>query len=830
MASIPSTATTFEHRNFDVNSGNLIERVVFNHRWVFVLISVVLTVVLGWRAWHLEVNASFERMMPDSHEYIRNYQDNKAELAALGNTVRVMVENLDGDIFDPDYLQTLADINDRINLETGVDRAWMSSLWMPTVRWIEINETGLEGGTVMPSDYDRSQEKLQELKNNIIRANLLGNLVSYDMRSSMIVVPLMDKVAETGQPLDYRKFARFLDEIRTEYEPASGSVGDAASSPQVKIRIIGFAKLVGDLITGLTQVMQFFAAAVLIAALIVFAYTRCLRSTCLLLVTSFCSVIWLLGIMQLAGWDIDPYSILVPFLVFAIGMSHGAQKMNGIMQDVGRGVPRYIAARFTFRRLFIAGLTALLANVFGFAILMVIDIPVIRDLAITTSIGVCVLIFSQLLMVPVMLSFIGVSPKAASRSVRNDAGQDEQGGIFKTISTFLVNCTTPARARNLVIAAIIIGVGAFIVRGNIQVGDLDAGAPELRPESRYNQDIAFFNQSFGRSTDQFAVIVKTAQDECSAFETLTEMDRLTRILENLPGVQSVTSLSSAIRFVNSSYGEANPKWRSIPRDPMVSAQAASVAVQQLPELSNAACSVSPVIAYLEDHRAATLQRVVDTVEAFALEHNAQGRQFLLAAGTAGIEAATNIVVRQASLRVLLLLYASVVVLCLIAFRSWRAVLVALIPLVITSLLCEALMVMLGIGMKVATLPVIALGVGAGVDYALYLLSVQLNLQRRGASLAEAYGGALMFTGRIVALVGFTLATGVLTWIFSPIKFQVDMGILLTFMFLWNMCGALILIPALSHFLLRAESRTGQDQDTGDALTRPGAALAATVAK
>jgi len=543
MASISSAATTFEHRNFDVNSGNLIERVVFNHRWVFVLISIVLTVVLGWRAWHLEVNASFERMMPTSHEYIRNYQDNKAELAALGNTVRVMVENRNGTIFDPDYLQTLADINDRINLETGVDRAWMSSLWMPTVRWIEINETGLEGGTVMPSDYDRSEEKLQELKNNIIRANLLGNLVSYDMRSSMIVVPLMDRIAETGEPLDYRKFAHFLDDIRAEYE---GPVDGAAS--QVRVRIIGFAKLVGDLITGLTQVMQFFAVAVLIAALIVLAYTRCLRSTCLLLVTSFCSVIWLLGIMQLVGYEIDPYSILVPFLVFAIGMSHGAQKMNGIMQDVGRGVPRYIAARFTFRRLFIAGLTALLANVFGFAILMVIDIPVIRDLAITTSMGVCVLIFSQLLMVPVMLSFIGVSPKAAARSVRSDADETNKNSVFKTISTVLVTCTTPVRARNLVIAAVILGVGAFIVRGNIQVGDLDAGAPELRPESRYNQDIAFFNQSFGRSTDQFAVIVKTAQDECSAFETLTEMDRLTRSLENLPGVQSVTSLSSAIRF------------------------------------------------------------------------------------------------------------------------------------------------------------------------------------------------------------------------------------------------------------------------------------------
>jgi len=142
------------------------------------------------------------------------------------------------------------------------------------------------------------------------------------------------------------------------------------------------------------------------------------------------------------------------------------------------------------------------------------------------------------------------------------------------------------------------------------------------------------------------------------------------------------------------------------------------------------------------------------------------------------------------------------VLCFITFRSWRAVVVAVVPLVITSVLCEALMVVLGIGVKVATLPVVALGVGIGIDYALYLLSVQLAQQRAGATLAEAYRSALQFTGKVVVLVGVTLAAGVATWALSPIKFQADMGILLAFMFLWNMVGAVVLIPALSHFLLR----------------------------
>jgi predicted RND superfamily exporter protein len=221
-----------------------------------------------------------------------------------------------------------------------------------------------------------------------------------------------------------------------------------------------------------------------------------------------------------------------------------------------------------------------------------------------------------------------------------------------------------------------------------------------------------------------------------------------------------------------------------------------------PDAINPNCSIVTLVAYLSDHKAATLDRVLKTVEKFGREHNQPELEFLPAAGSSGIEAITNIVVKESNTRMLIILYSATALLCFVTFRNWRAVVIALIPLILTSVLCEALMVWLGIGIKVATLPVIALGVGVGVDYALYLLSIQLALQRRGESLADAYGHALQFTGKVVALVGVTMAAGVVTWAWSPIKFQADMGILLTFMFFWNMIGALILIPALSHFLLR----------------------------
>ncbi|WP_075790854.1 efflux RND transporter permease subunit [Massilia putida] len=807
--------------DFDKQSGNWLERLIFNHRITVLVVCAAISLFLGWHATKLTVNASYARTIPQSHPFVKNYFDNLQSLKGMGNSLRIVVENTQGDIYDPEYLEVLKQINDRLFLTPGVDRAWMKSLWTPLVRWTEVSEEGYRGGPVMPDAYDGSPRAIEQLRNNVIRAGLPGGLVATDLKSSMITVPLLDTLPETGKPLDYTMLSRMLDkDVRAKYEMAQRLDRElhGLQSGKIKIHVIGFAKLVGDLIAGLEKVVGFFLVSAAIAAANIYLYTRCLRSTVLLVAVATLGVVWLLGLLHLLGYDLDPYSILVPFLIFAIGLSHGAQKMNGIMQDVGRGTHKYVAARYTFRRLFLAGLTALLTNVVGFAVLMIIDIPAIKDLAITTSIGVLILVFTKLFLVPVALSYTGVSRKAALRSLRYDTASSKGGGIGR-IWNVLARLTERRLALPVVVVAVLAGIGAAGVSlTRLQIGDLDPGAPELRADSRYNRDVAYVNAHYGLSSDQFAVMVKTAPDRCRTYDTLVETERLAWELRHVPGVQAVMSAPNSMRVITSGQFEGNPKWMSISSNSSVAGVAISNVALSSPELVNADCSLLPVVAYLADHKAATLNRVVAAAEAFARAHDTKERQFLLAAGTAGIEAATNTVVKAANYRMLGLLYLAVILLCFIAFRNWRAVVVAIVPLLITSFLCEALMVALGIGVKVATLPVIALGVGVGVDYALYLLSVQLAAQRAGMPLAQAYQRALQLTGKVVALIGFTMAAAVVTWAWSPIKFQADMGILLTFMFVWNMVGALTLIPALSAFLLKG---VGQQRAPVAAAAAPG---------
>lgn len=773
---------------FDKGSGSPFERALFNNRIIFLLFCLIVTALLGVQALKVRVSADYDQTIPLGQPYIVNYFKHYDDLQAQANAIQLSVTADQGSIIDSHYLDTLRKISDEVYLLPGVDRPFMTSLWTSNTRWIAVTPEGFESGPVINSTYDGSAPQLEIIRQNISKNGGIGSLVSNDFKSSMIYIPLLENNNLTGKPLDYGDLARQLTAIKAKY-----------ATQGVTLRVIGFAMIVGDMINGVDKVLTFFAISVVIATLFLFWYTRCIRSTFLVVFASLTAVTWQMGLLSLLHFDLTPYSVLVPFLVFAIGMSHGAQKMNGVMQDIGRGTHPLIAARYTFRRLFLAGFAALICDVTSFAVLLTIHIVAIQQLALIASIGVGILIVTNLMMVPVMLSYTGVNEKAAIRSLEGIAvaGAPRRKHI---VWSFLDRFTDRKYAIRAVIFMVVITAVGWYVGQSVQYGDLKPGAPELRQNSQYNQDDRYIGNHFTSGSDTFIVLTDTPPYGCLDYNVVTTLDKLQWQLNQLPIVKSTSSIGSLADNMFMLFNEDSPKWYGL--EPAQGVLGAMQSVMPA-NLSNFACSFAPVYISLADHKAKTLDTIVNTTQRFISDPANKGDNFQLslAGGSAGIEAATNIVIKQANREMLLLVYAVVIIFCLITFRSWRAVICAVVPLTITSILAQALMVMLGIGIKVATLPVIALGVGIGVDYALYVLSIMLKNLRAGASLSDAYYETLLFTGRVVILTGITLATGVATWIFAPIKFQADMGLLLAFMFLWNMFGAMVLLPALAYFLL-----------------------------
>lgn len=802
-------STEPEHYILSTETEPMLERVLFGNRLVVLILMVLLTMLFGYGVTKIKLDSSIEKYIPLNHEYIRNFLVHKDDMKSGVANVKIAVEATDGDIFSKDYMETLSKINDDVFFVKGVDRSGMQSLWTPNTRWTEVTEEGFQGGPVIPSTYDGSEESLDKVRQNVLKSGQVGRLVSNDFRSSIIDVPLVEKDPETGEKLSYQQFSRDLEEkIRSKY-----------GSDQYRIYITGTPKKLGDLMDGAAKIALFFLAAMIATAILLFLYSRCPKGTIVPILASLIAVVWQLGALALMGYTLDLYSVLVPFLVFAIGISHAVQIINGIAIEAGKGANHLLAARRAFRGLYVPGMLALLSDGMGFLTLLFIDIGVIQELAIAASVGVAMIIISNLVLLPIIMSFIGISQSGVRHAQKVEASEPK---LWKTLSFFANKKVAPFP----IVIAIVMAIFGYQMSQGLKIGDLDKGAPELRADSRYNLDNDFMVSNYSTSSDVLVVMVETAKEQCNSFKVMDAVDRFMWYMENVPGVQSTNSLVTVSKLVTKAMNEGNLNWSALSRNQTI----LNTSIQRAPSaLLNPDCSMAPVIVYLNDHKAETLETAVAAVEAFKSDYDdsidekyfgytipeieqaiENGEidsvpvRFQLASGNAGIEAATNQVIADAQDTMLIFVYVVVFVLCFLTFRSFTAVACILIPLALTSILSQALMTYLGIGVKVATLPVIALGVGIGVDYGIYIYSRLEVMLIAGKTMQEAFLETLKSTGKAVSFTGVTLALGVATWILSPIKFQADMGILLTFMFLWNMLGALILLPALAHYLLRPE--------------------------
>jgi predicted RND superfamily exporter protein len=729
-----SNVTAREHHLED-EIQHFAEDLVFKHRGIWLILILIASVFLAYKAVQIRPETGFQKMIPKDHEYINNYKKHQAYVASP-NVVRIILEAKEGVIFDARYLEILQKLNDEVFFINGVDRAAMKSMWTKNVQWKAVTEEGFSGGIVIA------------------------------------------------------KLSATLEDIRERY-----------SDDYVNVRIVGFAKVVGNMIDAIGVVGMFFAGAVVLTLLLLYIYSRCIWATVPPLFCALLAIVWQLGLLKMLGFGLDPFSILVPFLIFAIGVSHAVQNVNYMAIAAGKGANKLEAAKDSFRHVFAPGLTALISDGVGFFTIYFIPVQIIQELAIAASVGIFALVFSKLVLLPILMSYTGISQKGIDHASRR---QETVSGS----ATFLSNFTKPGWARPMIVVAAILMAYSIYARQDLKVGDLDKGAPEFHPDSVYNLDIDYVVRNYSSSSDVMIVMVESEVDGCTSRPVMDSMDRFHRAMEHIEGVQGVASTASGSKRIAALLNEGNIRWSTLYRD----ARALNGTVLYLPEdvfFNMDRCDLSFIYLSLEDHKAETLKRVTAAAEKYIEEFDGDATTYLLAAGNAGIEAATNDVIEEKQLFMLLLVYAVVTMMVFLTFRNFRSIICIMIPLSITSMLCEAVMAHLGIGVKVATLPVIALGVGIGVDYGIYIYARLEHYMDKGEDLREAYTKTMMSAGKAVMFTGLTLSAGVMTWIWSPLKFQADMGILLTFMFLWNMVGALTLMPALASYIFK---RNGDSEE------------------
>jgi uncharacterized protein len=579
----------------------VVEPIVYGKRVLMLALLGILTAVFAWFAAGTHVDAGFDKSIPLDHPYmqvLKHYEDDFGG----ANTVLVALIQKDKskDIYNEHFLSKLKQVTDEVFFLPGIDRSRVSSLFTPDVRYVEVVEGGFAGGNVIPAEYQPTEEYFSLVRANVGKGGHVGRYVSRDQSGAMVFAELLEIDPVTGKKLDYREVAKQLED----------KIRGAHQDDQVDIHIVGFAKVIGDVTDAANEVIMYFFVALAMTFVLLILYLGSFKLSILPLVCSFIAVIWEFGLLTASGFGLDPFAILVPFLILSVSVSHGVQYTSSWVSELATGKNGYDASLETFRRLAIPGTTALITDLAGFLTILLIPIDIIREMAINASYGMIAVIVTNKILMPIWLTYMNV--KDVDTFVKK---QEAREAVFNPVFRAMTVVTRPVPAAVIILSVAALYGWAVWRSGDMIYGDAQSGVPELRPESRYNQDSDAITANFTIGTDIIKVIAETDPEACIKYDVMEQIDRFGWHMQNDPGVASILSLPWAARQVNSAFSEGVPKFYVLPRNQYVMVQAITP-IPTSSGLLNPNCSAMAVFVFTKDHKATTLDRLTDKTKAF----------------------------------------------------------------------------------------------------------------------------------------------------------------------------------------------------------------------
>jgi len=862
-------ATAFER------SARSVEQFVFTNRLIVLALMAAITIGLSFALPKLEIASGFEKKIPVNHPYIQTFEHYRSSFSGA-DRLWIVARAEQGSILTADGLERVADMAAALAKIDLIDPASIRSVWSPDAVYIDPDEGKIRRiipGSLKPDQLN--DPALAAIKRNIEEAHILGDLISPDRDAAMITADLIPQQGK--QEPDLEALSRALEtRLRAPFE------GDGIS-----VHIIGFSKQQGDVAAKAREAVPYFGIAFLLSFLMVYWYSWSFRLTSLAVIASAVSFVWQLGLLALLDIELDPLALIVVFLVYAIGVSHGVQQINLLARLAAAGHSADEAARMSFRRLMVPGAMALATDLIGFGTLALIPIGMIQDVAIIAGLGILLKIITTLLLLPLMASYLNFSD---SFRLRMQGVRNRRERLFAWIGRL----AEPRRAFLIVFMVGLVFIAAIFGSRDRVIGVAGIGAPELEHEASYNQDARLIASEFDRGVDQLIVVAEMPKGQCARPDYMAVIDNFSQTMAGVEGVTGVRSLTGEIRKL---------RLAVTGQDALPNTEAGfRSAIEFLgteTKLVDAECSVVPIILSTQDHANATIAPILKKIEHLALhvsipsDHRVQildktanfcfttqrsetakpgGQQIenfctqsgvynfiqdfgsrttrridarppideigalcravedmpsfeelvaraqaycgslefvrlRLASGNVGVIAAVNQELEKQEFRALAFVYLVILVLVFATYRDWRAALVCTSPLTMATFIGYWFMTSLGIGLTLSTLPVLVLAVGVGVDYAFYIYNRLQHHLASGDDVVEAYQQAVVETGSAVTVTALTLAVGVAAWAFSPLKFQADMGVLLTFMFLANMIGTVTTLPALAVVIDKLFPRT-----------------------
>jgi predicted RND superfamily exporter protein len=761
------------------HQGRLFRFVEFciRRRVLVVAVIALITALMAVLAVRIEIKTVFDDLLPANHPYIKVHEQFKQNFGG-SNLVSIMLEVEDGDIFKPAVLSKVQKVTQDLQYIEGVNQFQIISLAAKKAKEVRASTEGIDIKPLMWPSVRQSAEDVTKLKEAVLHNPLIyGAYVSRDLKAALITVDFYDKEV---------RYDRIFDQI--------GEIARSVEGDGVAVRVVGEPMLYGWVNHYLPETGRIFLITIAALIVLLFFTARTWRGTLLPLLAGVVSAVWALGAARLAGLHLDPLVIVVAFLISARAISHSVQLVIHYDDELAKGAPNSTAAaKAAMTALFKPGMLGVIADAGCMIVVILTPIPLLQKVAVIGTVWVSTIAVSACVLTPVLLSWIR-KPNSYAHPVN----------IQPVLRWLLQRCIGVAttRARYVVIAlTAVLFVASGIYAFNLKVGDANPGSPILWGDSRYNLDAAAINQRFAGADRMFVVVSGAGTDSLKEPKALATMAAFQAFMENQPEVGGTVSMADLVPVMKRILREGNPRYEEFGANSGENGEILYLFTSGTdpgdidrfvePQYKDASVTI-----FFRDHKGETIRTAVSRVEEFAQKHPDSPVRFQLAGGLIGVLAAANEIILAKQIESIALALLVLVICCAVAYRSLAAGMFFMVPVLLSNTLTFAFMAWMGIGMNVNTLPIAALGIGLGVDYAFYVVDEIREELHKGNTLFGSIESSLLSAGRGVLVTAATLITSVVIWYFSSIRFQAEMGMLMALWLFISAASSLLLMPAL----------------------------------
>lgn len=748
-------------------------------RRLFTLLFVLLpTFLLAYALPQIEVYSRFADLLPAEHEYIRNYNRMK-ETFGGANVVTMSLEARQGDIFTHNSLQKVRLLTEEIDLIPGVNHYQVASIAHPKIRRVRTTATGLiKSEPVLPDTVPTGDDDLKRLREEVFNNDVVfGTYISGDGRAALVLAGFDE------ERLDYNQIFTRLQELKAEVEADGESVLHIAGEPMLK----------GWIYHHSSELWKIFAITLTIIVLVLFFHFRSFVGVLIPLLATAMSAVWGLGLVGWMDYNLDPLILVVPILISARTASHCVQMMERYLDEVRTGVSKDRAVRASMGELIVPASIAIFTDAAGLLVLAISSIPIIAKLGLFCAFWSLSNLITVVVLVPLLISVLPM-PKD-----HGGEGGHLASRVTHAWGTFLVS--DKAAPRVLGISLLVAFVSLYFAQDAV-VGENKPGSPILFDSSEYNQAASRINGRFA-GANQFSVYFEGDRaHRMKDPEVLKVIEGYRQRMSTVPHFGGARDIPGLVRSINRLYHYDDPRWSLIPptaRDignTLFMYEAGAAIPGVILEYMDLEGRTANVVTFFKDATGPTVTAAVAEAKAYLDAHPLEGVEYRFAGGIVGTTAAANEEVERSELLQTILIMV-VVSLCVWAtYRSAAAAGLVLVVLGLAVLVNRAYMGYRGIGLNVNTLPVTAVGIGIGVDYAIYVLD-RIRKEVRDKTLNDALVATMQTTGSAVFLTAVTVVGGIIYWIpGSALRFNSEMAMLLSLLMVSNMIGAVTLLPLL----------------------------------